>query len=78
MFEKIIQGTKVFVQGWINVALDELGVLDEATKIKAEKRLLICNACEYGGWTCRLCGCPLVAKTKSNSKCDLGKWDAVK
>lgn len=29
---------------------------------------------EVEGFVCNECGCPLVAKIRSNDKCPLGKW----
>ena len=62
------------IQGWTNVLIEN----DEIEKI-AEYRLSICNGCDkrieqLGVDVCAMCHCPLVAKTRSDSKCDLSKW----
>lgn len=65
---------KNIIQGWTNVLIED----SEIEQI-AKYRLSICNGCEHkiemiGVECCGICHCPLIAKTRSNSKCDLNKW----
>ncbi len=61
--------------GLINVIRDELGILPDNIKQMADSRLSICERCEHFGYTCKMCGCILSAKTKSpDTKCPIGKW----
>ncbi len=63
------------LKGWVNVALDSFGLLDEKTREKAHRRMEICIPCEFSDrWKCTACGCPLKAKIKSDSKCPENKW----
>lgn len=44
---------KDIAQGWFRVALDQVGLLPEHVKQESERRLQICNACEFRvGNTC--------------------------
>lgn len=56
----------------------------EDEKQLAEKRLTVCNTCEFKGKnillvdTCTKCGCPLSKKIFTSldyTTCPLGKWD---
>lgn len=41
-----------------------------------EYRMSICNNCDNkDNGKCKICGCILKAKTKSDSKCPLNKWE---
>lgn len=59
------------VDGWKNVLWEN----PEAEK-KAKIRAAICAKCEHNdGFKCRLCGCPLIAKTRSRTTlCPESKW----
>lgn len=84
MLEKI----KEMVEGWRN-HLIPAEHLKEAINSMSEERMAICNVCQYNSVNagtptivkssyCKLCGCPLAAKTKSpTSACPLQppKWD---
>lgn len=77
-------------EGWKNVILDKMEILDPIVKQIAEERLAICYKCSVrskrnvcssrnfeviNGVKTYGCGCPLTAKTKSLiSKCPLSKW----
>jgi len=59
------------LSGWKNVIWEK----PEIEKI-AMDRALICSYCDKNvNSVCQSCGCPLVAKTRSEySKCPEGKW----
>ena len=47
-----------------------------------KKRTKICKSCEHLtalGSTCNVCVCPIFTKVrKKNTRCPIGKWEAVK
>lgn len=58
------------LQGWGNLVIPS-----EATTEESKRRFQICNPCEFRkGTLCGECGCVLVAKTRSESKCPKNKW----
>lgn len=59
------------LNGWKNVIWEK----PEIEKI-AMDRAVICSSCDKNiNNTCDACGCPLIAKTRSEySKCPKGKW----
>jgi len=59
------------LNGWKNVVWEK----PEVEKL-AYDRLTICSTCDKNiSNKCSECGCPLVAKLRSEySKCPLGKW----
>lgn len=72
-------------EGWWNLIFKP-----EDIEKEAQKRISICNLCEYKDTTdkackvplsnpcCSLCGCPIASKTRStNSECPIGKWKAM-
>ena len=63
---------KEILNGWSNVIWSS----PEVEKL-AMDRALICSDCFYNtNNTCSQCGCPLIAKTRSEySKCPMGKWN---
>jgi hypothetical protein len=65
---------EVIIEGWGNAIWKN----EEVEKI-ARERAEICAKCDSNtGWSCKECGCPLFAKTRSmkpDNKCDLGKWE---
>ncbi len=63
---------KEILSGWANVVWSS----PEVEKI-AMDRVLVCSDCFYNtNNTCSQCGCPLIAKTRSEySKCPMGKWE---
>lgn len=60
------------IQGWVNVIWENPRI----EKI-AMDRAVVCSDCFYNvNNTCTSCGCPLIAKTRSEySKCPMGKWE---
>ncbi len=59
-------------QGWKNVIFKDPIVEEEA-----KKRAEICASCPHASkhLTCSLCGCPLIAKTRSpKSQCPDKRW----
>jgi len=70
---------KDIINGWKNWLFTD----DEVEKIAAD-RLAICNTCPEKDSmlnleVCRLCHCPLVAKTRSiKSECPKGLWQTPK
>jgi hypothetical protein len=60
------------IEGWANVI-----VKDAVVETEALRRAKICASCVHASnhITCKLCGCPLIAKTRSpKSKCPDNKW----
>jgi len=59
------------LSGWKNVIWEK----PEIEKL-AMDRAVICSSCDKNiNNTCNVCGCPLIAKTRSEySKCPEGKW----
>lgn len=61
------------VEGWTNWIWKN----EEVEKV-AQERAAICAGCDSNkNNTCKECGCPLFAKTRSmkeTNKCDLDKW----
>lgn len=59
------------LSGWKNVIWEK----PEIEKL-AMDRAVICSSCDKNvNNICQVCGCPLVAKTRSEySKCPDGKW----
>lgn len=64
---------------------EKLGLADTATLILSERKLAVCNGCEYKGFekifkteVCNNCGCILSLKVLSDSNCPLNKWDNIK
>jgi len=59
--------------GWRNVIFK-----NDEVEMLAFKRASICAGCDSNvNNTCKECGCPLIAKTRSTketNKCPLGKW----
>lgn len=65
------------MNGWMNVAKSKLGVSSNQDEEVFKARREICNPCEHRTKkdTCGLCGCPLMAKTRSLiTNCPDGKW----
>lgn len=63
--------------GWKNLAKSKLGLSSEEDEEIFKSRREICNACVNRSALdrCILCGCPLIAKTKSLiSECPSGIW----
>lgn len=60
------------LNGWKNVIWEK----PEIEKL-AMDRALVCSNCFYNvNNICTSCGCPLIAKTRSEySKCPLNKWE---
>lgn len=70
MFLKI----KYIIQGYYHLLISKFKELKYHDLY--ESRLNVCNKCNknrYG--MCTICGCLITAKTKSDSKCPLKKWD---
>jgi len=63
------------IEGWSNHILSLTG---KPPKKEWLDKLEICLNCEHTNHgeknKCSLCGCPLVAKVKSKSKCPIKKW----
>ena len=63
------------LDGWTNWLFKNESV-EEVAKERAE----VCAKCPSNvNNTCKECGCPLFAKTRSmkeTNKCDLGKWES--
>ena len=59
------------LNGWKNVIWEDPKIEDLAFK-----RAIICSDCDKNvNNTCSVCGCPLLAKTRSEfSKCPESKW----
>ncbi len=62
------------LNGWKNLIFRNSEIEEEA-----KRRAKICSGCSEVGMRpmvhCKKCGCPLAAKTRSEtSKCPLGKW----
>lgn len=57
-----------------------MGGMKLSPKEVSEKRLSICNECEfYSGARCSKCGCQMRVKTTlATSSCPIGKWDAIR
>lgn len=63
--------------GFSNLAKDKLGLLNKEEVTRNEKRMNICNECEFKTalGRCGKCGCILAAKTKCDEcKCPIDKW----
>lgn len=62
--------------GFGNLLKDKFGLTSEEERRLFNSRLEICNNCEHGqGVRCKLCGCVIVAKTKSvHSECPDKLW----
>lgn len=65
---------KEILKGWGNLI-----IRPEALEPEAKRRFIICNTCSTRtGIMCDKkkggCGCVLVAKTRSESKCPKDKW----
>lgn len=69
---------KLIWQGWRNLVLDL--VSDIKYKEQFDARMEICKHCDMNEFgICRMCGCVLKAKTKSeDSECPVGKWKTIK
>lgn len=64
--------------GWAMLSFKHLGYKpSKEQSLMAEKRLLICDECEFRtNNKCKLCGCNLAAKTLvKNSECPKNKWE---
>jgi len=75
---KIKNKLQGIIQAWKNVIIS-----DKEFEEFYKNRMDICSDCEHNKLNiCSLCGCPLVAKTKSRmvyddgtiEQCDAGKW----
>ena len=62
---------KEILEGWKNVIWENPRI-----EKLAMDRAIICGDCSYNiNNTCKLCGCPLLSKTRSEySKCPKGLW----
>lgn len=63
--------------GFSNLAKDKLGLLKKEEVTRNEKRMSICNGCEFKTalGRCGKCGCVLAAKTKCDEcSCPISKW----
>ncbi len=70
---------KNVVQGAKNKLLKDLGIPDEQVEELAAKRLALCRKCvnyNYNGidFNCKLCGCIISWKTRSDSECPKDYW----
>lgn len=70
-------------QGFINLVKSELGIANPDIEKLAIERLNICNTCSFRSnfpdiinrlSSCKSCGCNLVSKVRSKSKCPKEKW----
>ena len=58
------------IRAWGNVMVRNPRIDEEA-----ERRLRICNTCvDRDKSKCGICGCPLIAKSRSTSNCPEKKW----
>ncbi len=80
MTKQISIGKKIYAigSGWLNLARQKLGILDESIENEAVKRMAICLSCEKlknGNFCGAGCGCYAPAKTLQNIEtCPLNKW----
>lgn len=59
------------LQGWGDFVI----IPSAAREPEAKRRLHICDMCpERKGTRCGACGCPLIAKARSDSGCPKDKW----
>lgn len=67
---------KEISNGYKNLLRSKFGLTSEKEEKLFEARRTICNNCEHGQtMRCKLCGCPIAAKTKSiESKCPDNLW----
>lgn len=67
---------KEIANGYSNLLKSKFGLLKDEQEVLFSKRMEICNLCVNNkSGSCALCGCILVAKTKSiYSECPDGLW----
>jgi hypothetical protein len=68
---------KQIIGAYKNVIRSAVGLTSDQEEELFTARLEICHGCHFGEnkITCKSCGCPLIAKTKSEtSTCPIDKW----
>jgi len=69
---------KEFVEGWMNLACNKLGLSNESVETLAKERAKICLVCPLLSKVNLVCGdcyCPIEAKIRSKSSfCPQNKW----
>jgi hypothetical protein len=72
-----LQKVKNIGEGWLNVALKEIGIPDPEVEKQAAERAIHCIVCEHitNEKKCNKCGCPIIAKVRApDDKCPESKW----